>query len=431
MSISVVILAAGFGTRMKSETSKVLQPLCGEKMIDFVVENAIKLSDDVKVVLYHQKDEIIKYLDEKYNNFKFDYITQDMQNHKGTGGALYGISYRYDDVIILNGDMPLVSIDSLLKLKEYKSDLVVSAFLCHKPNSYGKVVTNGDDVIKIVESKDANEEEKKIALSNAGVYKVKKSLLDEFIPNLGNNNAQNEYYLTDIVKMATDKKCDVKTYISDEDEFLGVNSKLDLELAESKLQEKIKNYWLEQGVIMHNKQSIYISKQTKFIGECEIYENSSFYGKNIIEKSVILAGSVIEDSVILNSQLGPHARVRPKCDIKSSRIGNFVECKNAKLDGVKAGHLSYLGDCVIESGVNIGCGVVICNYDGKSKHQTNIGKNAFIGSNTNLIAPITIPEDTLIAAGSTLGAKQTKDLKQKGLFYQRADFKIIDNFKDF
>lgn len=425
---SVVILAAGFGTRMKSSLAKPLHKISDWEMIFYSLENAFKLSDDVSVVLFNQAEKIQEKILSEFKNTKI--VLQNMQ-FSGTGGALKNYHALYDEVLVLNADMPLVSLDSLKQLCTLDCDIAMSVFNKYEKNEYGKVVINDEKIVKIVENKDANEEEKNISLCNGGIYKFKKDILENYLPKLKNDNAQKEYYLTDIIKFAIDDGFLVKSMLKDENEFLGINSKKDLEQAQALHQKMIKEKLLQDGIIMHNKESIFISYKSEFIDECEIYPNCVFKGKNKIIKSVIYENTSIENSIVANSSIGPLARIRPKCDIKESKIGNFVECKNADLTKVKAGHLSYLGDCVIKSGVNIGCGVIICNYDGVKKHLSVINEDCFIGSNSNLIAPIEIAKNTLIAAGSTISNKDASKMQEKDLFLQRADARIISNFKQF
>lgn len=428
MKISVVILAAGFGTRMNSNLAKPLHTICGKSLIKIITENALKISDDVTLILHHQADAIKEHLS---SNSYLKFHNQDMQNHKGTGGALMNYEPKYDEVLILNADMPLITLESLEKIAKNDADITLSTFNKYEKHSYGRVIKENEKIIKIVETKDANSEELKCTLCNGGVYKMSKKVLKTYIPKLNNENAQKEYYLTDIIKMAIDDGLRVSENTFDEIEFLGINNKLDLEQAEQIMQKRIKDDLLINGVVMHNKDSIFIELDTQISNDCEIESGVVIKANSIIKSSKILANSVIENSEIINSSIGPMARIRPKCVIKDSKIGNFVECKNAKLEDVKAGHLAYLGDCEISSGVNIGCGVIICNYDGKNKHLSKIGKNVFIGSNSNLIAPINIPSDTLIAAGSTISNKDAAKLKAKDLFIERNKGVIFNNFKDF
>ncbi|ENZ0443054.1 bifunctional UDP-N-acetylglucosamine diphosphorylase/glucosamine-1-phosphate N-acetyltransferase GlmU [Campylobacter upsaliensis] len=422
MKSSIVILAAGLGTRMKSSTPKVLQKICGKSMILHILEKAFALSDDVSVVLSHQKERVEKEICEFFPQTKF--IEQDLVHFPGTAGALKDYKTQNERVLILCGDMPLIELQSLKALLELKSDLALAVFEAKDAKSYGRVVLENNEVQKIVELKDADEKEKMIKTCNAGVYMVNTKLLSELLPLIDNKNKAKEYYLTDIIKLARAKNTHIKPLFVGEEEFMGVNDKFELSVAENLMQDKIKKFWQKEGVILHNPSSIFIGLDVKFIGECELYENVRIEGKSVIESSIIKSSSVIEDSKISFSSIGPLAHLRPKCELKNTHIGNFVECKNAKLNGVKAGHLSYLGDCEIEEGTNIGCGTITCNYDGVKKHKTIIGKNVFVGSDTQFIAPVCIEDEVIIAAGSSV----SENVPKGSLFINRAQSKILKDY---
>ena len=251
--------------------------------------------------------------------------------------------------------------------------------------------------------------------------------MKQILPQIKPDNAQKEYYLTDAIKIAKDMGLKCAAVWVDEQSFMGINDKLALSIAENLMQNEIKENLMKQGVLMRLPQSIYIDSRAKFIGECELQENVSIIGPCVIESSLIKSGCVIEDSVIKNSDIGPMAHLRPKCEVIGTHIGNFVELKNAKVNKIKAGHLSYLGDCEIDEGSNIGCGTITCNYDGKKKYKTIIGKNVFIGSDTQLIAPVRVADDVIIAAGTTvtsdvpsgaLAISRSKQINKDGFFHK-------------
>ena len=419
---SVIIMAAGAGTRMKSTTPKVLHKISGKEMLYYSISEAKKLTNNIEVVVYHQKEKVIEHMNRYFNDITF--VTQDHINYPGTGGAVKCCNPKNDKVFILNGDMPLVTADELAKFNEIDADIVMSVIHLDNPDGYGRVVIKNNEVIKIVEQKDANDEEKKIKYVNAGVYLVKKEILDEFLPLLSDDNSQKEYYLTDIIDLAKKSGKTIKAIEVAEEDFKGVNSKFDLANAERIHQNRIKEKFMKAGVIMHLPETIYIENDVEFIGECEIESGCVFKGKSIIENSFIKANSIVEDAKITNSEIGPMARIRPASEIIDSKIGNFVEIKKSKLNDVKAGHLAYLGDSKIDSGTNIGAGVITCNYDGKNKYKTIIGKNVFVGSDSQLVAPVTLEDDTMIAAGSTI----TKDVKEGELAISRTPQKSIKNF---
>ena len=422
MSISVVILAAGQGTRMKSTKPKVLHEISGKPMLFHAIDAAKEVSDDITVVLYHKADMIQEQIEAAYDGIGFH--IQDAINFPGTGGAMKGVSPKYEKTLILNGDMPLVTKESLLALSSGDSDINMSVIMLDNPDGYGRVVIDEGYVQKIVEQKDCNESELKIKSVNAGVYCVKTALLDNYIPKLSNNNAQKEYYLTDIIQMAVSEGKTIHPVYVKESEFKGVNSKFDLANAEVLMQDRIKEELMKMGIIMRLPSTIYIDSRAKFEGECIIENGVSIIGECTISNSHIKANSIVEDSTIESSDVGPLARIRPNSTLINTHIGNFVEVKKSKLNGIKAGHLAYLGDSEIDEGTNIGAGVITCNYDGKNKYKTKIGKNVFVGSDSQLVAPVNIADDVIIAAGTTL----SKDVEQGALAISRTPLKVVKNF---
>lgn len=422
MGVSVVILAAGLGTRMKSTKAKVLQKICGKSMILHIIRQAYALSDDVCVVLSHQKELVEAEITKEFPQTRF--VEQNLKSYPGTAGALKDYVPKNDKVVVLCGDMPLIKASSIKALLNVKSKISVGVFTSQNPQNYGRVVIKDDKIQKIVEFKDANDDEKLINACNSGVYAFDSAILKELLPKISNQNAAKEYYLTDIIALANAKNEQVAPIFVDENEFMGVNDKFQLAKAENLMQNEFKEALMKQGVIFHNPQSAFISLDTTFEGECEIYENVRIEGKSVIKNAIIKSSSVIEESLIENSDIGPLAHIRPKCSIVNSHIGNFVECKNAILKGVKAGHLSYLGDCEIDEGTNIGCGTITCNYDGVKKHRTIIGKRVFVGSDTQFIAPVSVADDVIIAAGSSV----TSDVPKGALFINRAKKQIIKDY---
>ena len=687
---STIILAAGVGSRMKSHKPKVLHRICGKSMIARITEAALQVSDDVHIVLYHQKEVIEAHLCEYFGD-KLESIslhTQDCQNFPGTGGALMepsgnaenvktsqnakvesvfddhaaggriflkkhrltpsGIpcfdekvglcsgeqgdktcglstqratnsplfrkkptpetqtpkpskqmfSIKYDRLVVLNGDMPLITPESIAAIAHTQAPIVVSTITLENPSGYGRVqVDSSGQITQIIEEKDCDESQKSIKLVNAGIYGFDRELLERSLPRLSNDNAQQEYYLTDIIALARsgdsalgrqsrvgfgakngdccgepavittqgnsldspckapflspkscreqvapenlqnptakqatavqgeaaagffriprileedkqagrEKSCreqlqlestfDTATlheptkdsrsfaqnaqnvatpqaegfemrncgfqgggegillgvneqapaaesticrskptpntliapFYGNPREFMGVNSKSELAQAESIRLQELRQRAMDQGVIMRLPESIYLEEWVEFEGECEIENNVRICGKSVIKHSHIKASSVVEDSVIEHSDIGPMAHIRPKSHISHTHIGNFVETKAAHLEGVKAGHLSYLGDCEIGAGSNVGAGVITCNYDGKGKHRTIIGQNVFIGSDCQLIAPVEIESNAMIGAGSTittnvksgeLALSRTKQSNIAGFFHR-------------
>jgi len=422
MNLSVIILAAGKGTRMKSSLPKVLHKISGYEMLYYSIKEAKKLSDDITVVLYHEAELVKKVMQNYFDDVNF--VLQDHKNYPGTGGAVMGIKMKHKKILVLNGDMPLVESGELEGFLKSDSDIVMSVIELENPDGYGRVIISGDEVEKIVEQKDANSEELKVNTVNAGVYLFKSHILENFLPKLSNDNAQGEYYITDLVELAKKDGYRISPLFVKEENFKGVNSKLDLSSAEVIMQRRIKEAFMREGVIFRLPETTYIESGVEIKGESVIENGVSLLGSTKIINSHIKTNSVIEDSVIEDSSVGPMARVRPDSVLKDTHIGNFVEVKKSKLKGVKAGHLSYLGDSEIDEGTNVGAGTITCNYDGKKKYKTKIGKNVFIGSDTQIVAPVVIEDEVMIGAGSTV----TKDVKSGALAISRTPLKIVEGF---
>jgi len=426
MSISIVILAAGKGSRMKSDTPKVLHKISGKAMLFHAIDAAKKLSDDITVVLYHQASRVQKEIECYYKEINFH--IQDAKKFPGTGGAMKGVSTKYEKTLILNGDMPLITSDVLQGFLDNESDIIMSIFDLENPDGYGRVIITDKHVQKIVEQKDASVDELKVTTVNAGIYAFSKNIIEKYIPLLSNDNAQKEYYLTDVIAMAKADGISISLLLVDEEHFKGVNSKKDLSDSEIIMQDKIKIKWMEAGVIMQLPSTIFIEESVEFEGECKVENGCRITGNSKIINSHIKAGSVVEDSILKDSDVGPMAHIRPLSDISDTHIGNFVEVKKSTLRGVKAGHLSYIGDAEVDEGTNIGAGTITCNYDGINKYKTIIGKNVFIGSDTQLVAPVTIEDNVLIAAGTTvtsgtvaegsLAVSRTKLNQVKGFYHK-------------
>ncbi|QOP45577.1 bifunctional UDP-N-acetylglucosamine diphosphorylase/glucosamine-1-phosphate N-acetyltransferase GlmU [Sulfurimonas paralvinellae] len=421
--ISIVILAAGKGSRMKSNKAKVLHSISGKPMLYHIIKESKKLSDDISVVVAHQKDAVIESMQHYFDNINF--IEQDAKNYPGTGGAVMDIAPKYDKVLVLNGDMPLITADALKGFLELEADIIMSIFDLEDPNGYGRVIIRNNHVEYIVEQKDADDAELNVTTVNAGIYAFSKVILERYIPDLENDNAQQEYYLTDIIAMANEDECSIVPLLVDEEHFKGVNSKKDLAEAEVIMQRRIRDQWMRDGVSMQLPETIYIEEGVVFEGECSVENNCRITGESKIINSHIKAGSVVEDSIMQNSDCGPMAHLRPLTQLRDTHIGNFVETKKATLTGVKAGHLSYLGDADIDKGTNIGAGTITCNYDGINKYKTIIGKNVFIGSDSQLVAPVTIGDDVMIAAGTTV---TSGTIESGNLVLSRTKMRLVKDF---
>ncbi len=422
-ALSIVILAAGKGSRMKSPKAKVLHEIGGREMLYYSIKAAREMTDDVIVVVSHQKEEVIAAMERYFEGLTF--VVQNTENFPGTGGAMMGVHPKYEDVLVLNGDMPLVERASIEKFMANSADIVMSVIALKNPSGYGRVIIENGHVIRIVEEKDATYAEKQVQSVNAGVYAFKHHVLQTYLPALTNDNAQGEYYLTDVIALARNDDLTITPLFVHETEFKGVNSKADLAHAEEILMDRFRRFWMDQGVIMQLSQTIYLEEGVKFEGECSIENGVRLCGDTLISHSHIKAHSVIESSIIRDSDIGPLAHIRPNSVIDRTHIGNFVEVKKSTLSGVKAGHLSYLGDATIDEGTNIGAGTITCNYDGIKKYHTIIGKNVFIGSDTQLVAPVTIADNVMIAAGTTVtSGSYESDL----LILSRTPLKTIKGF---
>ena len=422
-NISIIILAAGKGSRMKSKKAKVLHEISGKPMLYHIIKASRELSDDITVVVAHQKEAVQKKMESYFDDINF--VVQDAVNFPGTGGAMKNVKPKNEKVLVLNGDMPLITADALQGFLEIDADIIMSIFDLQDPSGYGRVVIKDNHVQYIVEQKDANEAELNVTTVNAGIYAFSKAVIETYIPLLDNNNAQEEYYLTDLISMAKKDGLTIVPLLVDEEHFKGVNSKKDLAESEEIMQERIKTQWMQEGVIMQLPSTIYIEESVVFEGECIVENGCRITGASKIINSHIKAHSVVEDTIMTNSDCGPMAHLRPLSCITDTHIGNFVETKKSTLNGVKAGHLSYIGDATIDKGTNIGAGTITCNYDGINKYQTKIGKNVFIGSDTQLIAPVTIEDDVMVAAGSTV----THGTIQSGnLAISRVKLRFIKDF---
>ena len=421
--LSIIILAAGKGSRMKSSKAKVLHNISGRPMLYHIIKASKQISDDITVVVAHQKEAVIESMSELFDNIRF--VVQDLENFPGTGGAVMNIKPSYDKVLVLNGDMPLVTAESLEGFLTSDADIAMSIFDLDDPSGYGRVVISDAGVERIVEEKDATPEEKSITHVNAGVYCFRRFVMESYLPRLHNDNAQKEYYLTDIIGMARAEHLRIEPLLVDEEHFKGVNSKADLASAEAIMQRRIKHDWMRAGVTMQLPETIYIEEGVTFKGECLIENGVRITGSSVIERSHLKAHSVVEESVMIDSDCGPMAHLRPGSHLTSTHVGNFVETKKATLTGVKAGHLSYLGDATIDAGTNVGAGTITCNYDGKNKYKTVIGKNVFIGSDTQIVAPCEIEDDVIIAAGTTVTGRK---VPSGVLAVSRTPIKFVEGF---
>ncbi|API87352.1 bifunctional UDP-N-acetylglucosamine diphosphorylase/glucosamine-1-phosphate N-acetyltransferase GlmU [Francisella uliginis] len=447
MSLSVVILAAGKGSRMNSNKPKVLQTLAGKPLIEHVVESVEKLNpDNIVVVTGHLKEQVENILDGR--DIKFVYQEEQL----GTGHAVLQTlpHLKSQKVLILYGDVPLISPEVLDNLVSTTHDYdlgVLTAFV-ENPKGLGRIVRDKfGSVSEIVEEKDANDVQRQIKEINTGIYCAHKNLLEKWLPNLEANNAQKEYYLTDIVTFAKNDRLSINvTHPIDEFEILGVNDRQQLADLERTWQRTIADRIMAKGVSIADPSRFDVRGDLEVGKDCwldvnVIIKGDVKLGNNVvIGANCILKNCTIEDNVKIKANtmvdgsiirkgaiVGPFARVRPDCDIKEEAvIGNFVETKKTVLGkGSKASHLTYLGDSEIGSNCNIGAGVITCNYDGVNKHKTVIEDYAFIGSDSQLVAPVSIGQGATVGAGSTIA----KDVPADNLAISRARQRHINSWE--
>jgi bifunctional UDP-N-acetylglucosamine pyrophosphorylase / glucosamine-1-phosphate N-acetyltransferase len=449
--LTIIILAAGQGKRMGSSEPKVLAQTISQKpLLEHVVDVAAELSPaEVIVVAGHKADKVeacCKTLKTKYQEIKFKLALQEKQ--LGTAHAVQQaiplISPTASQVLILYGDVPLLRVESLNNLQNThfanKSDLTLITMPVEINSPYGRIKRDSTgSVVEIVERKDCSEVELLIQEGNSGIYCCSAELLKNLIPHISNNNKQNEYYLTDLVKLAVKNQQKVACLmIADKDEVLGVNTITELGIINKIIRQRVIQSLMTQGVHFAQPESCIIDASVRFLGIASIGPNAQILGNSTISDGTIIDGNcIIEDStlgnnshiksfvVMENSQvgatciIGPFAHLREGSIISDrAKVGNFVETKNAILaNDVKASHLSYLGDCEIGSNTNIGAGTIFANYDGVNKYKTQVAPNCFIGSNSTLIAPINIGECATIGAGSVV----RKDVEPGSLFLTRGE----------
>jgi bifunctional UDP-N-acetylglucosamine pyrophosphorylase/glucosamine-1-phosphate N-acetyltransferase len=436
--MNVVILAAGMGKRMQSDLPKVLHALGGKPLLSHVVDTARQLSPSRCCVIYGHGGDAVP---SRLASDDLHFVLQEPQ--LGTGHAvMQAVPVLNDDepTLVLYGDVPLTSISTLKSLaaKAGKDKLAVLTIELDDPSGYGRIVREQQRIVRIVEQKDADDNERKIREINTGILVAPTRKLKEWLSRLSNDNAQREYYLTDIIAQAVHDGVSVESsQPSHAWETLGVNSKVQLAQLERIYQNNIANQLLEQGVTLtdpmrldvrgtlHCGRDVTIDVNCVFEGEVELGDRVQIDANCVIRNTRIDAGTHIkafthiEDAIIgSGSQIGPYARLRPGTALAEDvHIGNFVEVKNSQFGAhSKANHLAYVGDASVGQRVNIGAGTITCNYDGANKHRTVIEDDAFIGSDTQLVAPVTVGRGATLGAGTTL----TKDAPADSLTVSRA-----------
>lgn len=431
--LSVIILAAGKGTRMQSDLHKVLHPIAGKAMLHHLLDAVSDLRPDSITLVVGALSEQVKAAAIDYPSIHFAYQTE----QRGTGHAVMtakdAFEGRSGDVLVLYGDVPFIPsalMQQMLDQRRRKNAAAtVLGFTPKDPGRYGRLVVGaGGTLEKIVEYKDATDAEKNIALCNSGMMALDAALLPDMLAELRDDNAAGEYYLTDLVAIANKKGHTVTTTEATEEEVIGVNSRRDLALAETIFQRRIRNAVMDAGITLIDPDTVYFAADTK-IERDVVIEPHVFFGPNVTigQGSIIRAFSHIEGATIgKGAQIGPYARLRPGTELAdNTKIGNFVETKKTKVGkGSKINHLSYVGDSVLGEKVNVGAGTITCNYNGFTKAQTTIEDSSFIGSNSALVAPVTIGAGAIIAAGSTI----TKDVAKDSLGIERAPQKQMDQW---
>lgn len=424
MSIALVILAAGKGTRMNSDQPKVLHQIANAPMLVHAMQSGAVLDPARTIIVAGHGFDAVKASVEAYDP-EATVVLQEEQ--KGTAHAVDAARAALEDfegdVIVLFGDTPFVQPETLERMAAARQNnaVVVLGFEAADPGKYGRLVMQGDSLEAIVEFADATDEQHAITFCNSGVMLVEKSAIFSMIDAVEANNAQDEYYLTDIVGIARERGLSVTAVACDEAETLGINSRLHLAQAEAVFQSRARIELMEMGVTLQQPETVMLSYDT-VIGRDTVIEPNVYFGPGVtIESGAhIRAFSHLEGCHVSRGGIvGPYARLRPGAELaEDARIGNFVEIKNATLDaGAKVNHLTYIGDASVGAATNIGAGTITCNYDGVMKHKTTIGANAFIGSNTMLVAPVAVGDGAMTASGSVI----TKDVPSEALALARAE----------
>ncbi len=430
--INTIILAAGSSTRLKSKKSKVLHEILGKKVMEYVLDSCDTISDK-KIIIVSANDVDIQ---ATFADSNVEFAIQ--QEAIGTQNAVKSGMHLVDGehVLVLCGDTPCLTKETLETLyelhKRESNKLTMLSVSMEHPESYGRVKRVNGKVDRIIEAKDATEEDLKIKEINSGIYLFDQKELSRLIDKVDNNNVQKEYYLTDLIKIFNEEKLKVGALVvTDESEIIGVNNRVDLFHATRVIQKRINKKHMMNGVSMMNPDSIFIDssvtiERDTLIKQCTeikgntIIKEDAIIGPNVtIENSIIGIGVEVNNSTILDSEIedgtkvGPYAYVRPNSKVgKHCKIGDFVEVKNSTIgDGTKVSHLSYIGDSDLGKDINVGCGTIFVNYDGENKYRSVVEDHSFLGCNSNIISPVTIGKGAFIAAGTTV----TKDVEEGAL----------------
>jgi bifunctional UDP-N-acetylglucosamine pyrophosphorylase/glucosamine-1-phosphate N-acetyltransferase len=423
-SCLVVILAAGDGTRMRSRRPKVLSTVAGLPMVAHVVAAArAAQADRIAVVLSPRRQDVAEAARSVFPEARIF----EQSERRGTAHAVLAakaaLSEAADDVLVLFGDTPLIEAATLTRMRgeiAKGAACVVLGFEAQDPTGYGRLVEKHGELVAIREHKDASEEERAIRLCNGGLMGFSGEKALEILRRVSNQNAQGEFYLTDAVEIVRDLELRRAVIVAPETEVMGVNDRVQLAAAEALMQARLRERAMREGATLVAPDTVFLSHDTR-LGRDVMVEPHVVFGRNVIveEGSLIRSFSHLEGArVRANAIIGPFARLRPGADIgEEAHIGNFVEVKNAQIGtGAKANHLAYLGDASVGAKTNIGAGTITCNYDGFDKHRTEIGANAFIGTNSSLVAPVKIGEGAYVGSGSVI----TEDVPQDALALGRA-----------
>ena len=445
MNTHTIILAGGKGTRMLSQKAKVLQKLGGKTMLNHVMTAANKLTDKISVVVGFDKEGVEEEIKKIGINANIYFQKEQIGTADAVKTALKDITEN-EKILILYGDVPLIKEETLKKLCNQESDLSILTTNLENPAGYGRALKDKENnVLGIVEEKDADSEQKKIKEIFTGILVAKGGILKKHIPEIDNNNLAKEFYLTDLIGIAYKKGFKINTLSSSNEETAGANSRSEQEELEKTLRIMKSEDLLTNGATLIDKSRVDVRGEVKTGSDCVIDINVIFEGRVELGNNVEIGANTIlcdtkigDDTKILpfshivaseigaKCSIGPYARLREGSVIMDgARIGNFVETKKTRLGkDSKANHFTYLGDAEVGNEVNIGAGTITCNYDGKDKHKTNIGDNSFVGTNSSLVAPVTVGKNAYVGAGSTI----TKDIPDNALGVGRGKQKNKENW---
>jgi len=423
MKTALIILAAGKGTRMNSDLPKVLHPIAGEAMLIHAMASGAPLDPERAIVVAGHGAAEVRAATLSHDP---EAVVVEQTEQLGTAHAVAQAAPALADfdgmAVVLYGDTPFIQAETLNRMADAltDNDVVVLGFEAADPARYGRLILQGASLERIVEYKDASEAERAITLCNSGVVAARADLLFDLISDVGNDNASSEYYLTDIIGIARDRGLSATAVTCAEEETMGVNSRADLAQADAAFQARARATLMEDGVTLTAPETVFLCRDT-VIGRDTLIEPNVVFGPGVTVESgaTIRAFSHLEGCHVSRGGIvGPYARLRPGAELAEDvRIGNFVEVKNAQIaEGAKVNHLSYIGDAHIGARSNIGAGTITCNYDGVMKHHTHIGERVFIGSNTMLVAPVSVGDGAMTGSGSVI----TSDVEPDALALARA-----------